>query len=144
MDTEYQVEQPSSVDELQSAKQVFDEWRTTHGSPRKIPDHLWAAAAAASCKYGTSRVAKELGLSHSHLKRNINGANQTQTASSSVPQFNFIKALVSPDALVSTLPGQVPCVIELTNPRGATMRVQLHNDALAVGLSTLCQVFWSA
>jgi DNA-binding phage protein len=144
MDTEYQVEQPSSVDVLQSAQQAFDKWRINNRSTHKFPKYLWELAAAATCQYGINRVAKELGLSHSHLKRHINEANQPQTTPSSAPQFNFVEALVSPGALMSILPSQAPCVIELTNARGATMRVQLHNDALVAGLTTLYQAFWSA
>lgn len=122
-------------------KQQFDEWRGARRQGERIPRQLWEAAAGASTVHGAYRVARVLGLDYAALKRRA--GQPTAAAVQRTPVLHFVE-LPRPQKLpLPAEAGEAPCVVELANAHGATMRLQLRGQALA-GLPALCQAFWSA
>lgn len=135
------VQRTAAEQALWPLKQQFDEWRGARRLGERIPRQLWEAAAGASTVHGAYRVARVLGLDYAALKRRA--GQPTAAAVQHTPALHFVE-LPRPQKL--PLPagaGQAPCVVELANAHGATMRLQLSGQALA-GLPALCREFWSA
>jgi hypothetical protein len=131
----------AAVEALASLKQQFEQWRAARRTGERIPSPLWAAAVSAMGEHGAYRVSSELRLDYASLERRA--ALAAGSAPDSTPKPRFVE-LMAPQALSMTAPApDAPCVVELANARGATMRLQLRGDALA-GLPGLCQAFWSA
>ena len=131
----------TTVDALSSLKQRFEQWRAGRRTGERIPPQLWDGAVSAMADHGAYRVSRELRLDYAMLKRRA--AQATGVAPDSTPRPRFVE-LMAPQGLSMPAPAcEPPCVVELANARGATMRLQLRGDALT-GLPALCQAFWSA
>lgn len=61
-----------SIDELRVR---FEQWRQTRQGRSRIPDELWAAAAAVARKDGVNRTAAALNLDGGKLKRRMAVSN---------------------------------------------------------------------
>ena len=135
------AERTTAEQALLPLKRHFDEWRSARRVGERIPRQLWEAAASAAALHGAYRVARVLGLDYAALKRRA--AQHAAVAGQRTPALHFVE-LPRPQNLPLPAPaGEAACVIELANARGATMRLQLHGQALA-GLPALCQAFWGA
>jgi hypothetical protein len=101
---------------------------------------LWSAAIGLAGKHGVYRVSRALHLDYKNLKRRqqeqagVPGAREQET--------RFVELTVSP-AREPAAQRLCECTIELENPRGAKMRVELNGPGLA-GLASLCSAFWCA
>ena len=125
---------------LSQLKRQFDEWRAARKAGERIPLSLWAGAVSAAVELGTCRVAAELHLDYSVLKRRAALAASNAPASELAPRFVELSALAMPATPAAS---HAQCVVELDNARGAKMRVELNGHGLA-GLSALCSAFWAA
>ena len=129
----------AAVEALAPLKRQLDQWRAERRQGEKIPAQLWDAAVSATAEHGAYRVSHELRLDYVVLKRRAAPAG----ASTRQPAMSFVE-LAAPQAMPTpAAQPEPPCVVEMANARGATMRLQLHGAALA-GLPALCQAFWSA
>lgn len=135
---------------LSELKGEFAQWRAGRKGGERIPVALWAQASEAAVQHGAYRVSVELHLDYADLKRRVARDGGTTGPAALAPRF---VELLAPDGAVpptqTTQPVQPtpasppPCVIEMTNARGALMRVELNGCALA-GLSSVCSAFWAA
>ena len=141
---------------LSELKREFAQWRAGRKGGERIPVALWAQASQAAAEHGAYRVAVELHLDYADLKRRVARDGGTAGPAALAPQF---VELFAPNGAVQTTPptqtmqptqpvqptpaSPPPCVIEMTNARGASMRVELNDCALA-GLSSVCSAFWAA
>ncbi len=93
---------------LEEAKARFEEWRQTRKGRAAIPDELWSTAAELAQTEGVSRIATELRLEWSELKRRI-----TTTAEVSRPKAPpaFVELVAPRTEAVSE------CTIELESRR---------------------------
>jgi len=115
----------------------FEHWRQTraHGH-EPIPQSLWDEAVALSRVLANSRVAKQLRLSPSDLKK--------RRLAQSPP--GAITATAAPSAFVeltSIAPWQAqqgaPCLLEIERADGTRMRLRYEQ---APPLASLMQAFW--
>lgn len=110
----------------------FAQWRQRRPTPRsRIPAGLWARAVALTATFSVSRVATQLGLTPSALKRQRDALQGTAapTALSQPPQF----VEVTPAWRTSATE------VEIQRPDGARLRIT-YNDA-APALVPLLQTF---
>ncbi len=129
----------AAVQALAPLKQQFDQWRAGRGHGERIPAQLWDAAVSAMAEHGAYRVSRECRLDYVALKRRAapTGASTRRRAP------HFVELASAQPVPVPAAQPEPPCVVEMANARGATMRLQLHGAALA-GLPALCQAFWGA
>ena len=135
---------------LSELKREFAQWRAGRKGGERIPVALWGQASEAAAEHGAYRVSVELHLDYADLKRRVARAAGTAGPAAVAPQF---VELFAPDGTVQTAPptpttqptqaSPPPCVIEMTNARGALMRVELNGCALA-GLASVCSAVWAA
>ena len=118
---------------LAAVRRRLDRWRRARTHPSPIPEPLWAAAITLTQQYGLDVTAHALRLNPTRLKQRLDGAGRVNRASTG-PAF---VELAPPPA-----PTRGACVIELTGPRGGTMRLELMSITLA-DLVALCRLVWS-
>ena len=108
---------------LERARQRFERWRRTRKGHPRIPDALWAVAAKAARRFGLHPTSRALRLDYMVLKRRVGAdtAGSGRSAKATAPSF------------VELLPvGKGPrpeCVVELEDPSGARMRIELNGIA---------------
>lgn len=101
---------------LERVRLALEGWRARRRHGERIPDDIWRMAAAASKRYGTTRVCRALRLGYSELKR------RTADFERVVPleQRPTFKEL----SFGPALPG-AGCVVELEKPNGVRLRVSV-------------------
>ena len=129
----------SSADALTQLKERFAAWRAVRKLGMRIPPELWAAAVEMVAVHGACRVAGELNLDYDMLKQRVEQAGGKVTTTELAPRF------VELFAPAGAMPAQSAqeCVVELSNARGARMRVELNGHGL-ISLSVLCGEFLAA
>jgi hypothetical protein len=120
--------------ELRAAHRQFEQWRRVRQPGDRIPDHLWAAAAAAAHTHGVSRTARLLHLEGRKLKQVVNGAHPAPRPSMAPP---FV------ELPVPMMTGSGECTIELEGPHGGRLRVQLRGTP-GPDLVALARLMWGA
>ena len=127
MRTRNRSEVPASLSRL---KQRFAAWRKTRGAGQRIPESLWKSAVKLATEHGLNRTARALNLDYYSLKKRVDRA-------SSQPKSTFVELPSSPLSMISEW------VIELEDPTGSRMRVQLKGPD-APDLLALSRSFWNA
>src|SRR3954463_15490694 len=141
-------------DALEGVVQRFEQWRQARRRGEHIPPALWAAAVSLSTRHGTHRVAEALGLNVDRLLRRMRDADAQAAPAKAVDAApdsgaQFVQMLLaSPEGEAGAAPALAlaaaqPCVLELRNVRGATLRLELPAQALAI-LPQLCAAFAGA
>ena len=120
----------------------FEQWRAARKSGERIPPALWAGAVDAVQQHGAYRVAAELHLVYTVLKRRAGLIANTGKARRTALMPKFVEVFAA-DVSPSSTPARPQCVVELDNARGAKMRVELNGDGPAC-LSVLCTSLWAA
>ena len=122
----------------------FEQWRQTRDGRSRIPEALWASAVKAAGRYGLNPTARALGLDYYSLKRRVDafpGRLTGRTTGSRDGSDNPVTA-----AFVKLPPlgaaGSAECLVELEDPRGAKMRIQLKGGQVP-DLEALSRSFWS-
>ena len=125
----------ADVENVDQAKHRFGEWRENRKHGEHIPEVLWAAAIDLAKAHGVERIACELRIDHDRLKKRLLGASGAMRMQGA--EAGFVE-LFAPQAV-----GMGECVVELSNARGAKMRVQFQGGDMS-GLAGLMNTFWSA
>jgi hypothetical protein len=129
-------------DGLSQLKLRFGHWRAGRKAGERIPPELWAGAASAAVEHGACRVAADLRLDYTALKRRAAALAGTATpAAALAPRFVELFAPAAP--VLPAAAARPACVVEMGNARGAKMRLELDGSGLAQ-LSALCGAFWAA
>jgi hypothetical protein len=141
MDDLAKVAAAGDGESLEQVEERFRLWREGRGCGDRIPQALWSAAIGLAGKHGVYRVSRALHLDYKNLKR-----RQQEQAGGALGttgnETRFVELTVSP-AREPVAQRLCECTIELENPRGAKMRVELNGPGLA-GLASLCSAFWCA
>lgn len=120
--------------EMEELRQQFENWRSTHSRPSRIPETLWASAVESAKQHGVYRTAQALRLDYTRLKARV-GNQTTGATTKSSPTF---VELFSPTA--SSLP---ECIVELENARGKKMRIHLRGLAVP-DVALWSRIFWGS
>jgi hypothetical protein len=72
----------SRVPNIDEVRSRFEQWRQTRRGKARIPDELWAAAAAIARRDGVNKTAAELRLDGGKLKRRMAAAGSPRKAAS--------------------------------------------------------------
>ena len=112
------------ADPFARARRQFSRWRSSGSQRRRFPEDLWALAVGLAADHGVSKTSGELRLDYYSLKKRLDAATARSpaVATPKAPAFVEIPFLPRP-----TEPG---CVIELRDPSGLQMRVELHGAAV--------------
>jgi hypothetical protein len=108
----------SKTSSLDAVKSRFKEFRSNRKSIReRIPDELWSMAIELSKKQGLSRVAKELGLSPTDLRKRITKAKTRHENLDivKVAPIHIVNQAKQPRTQIS---------VEIENPNGARLRLR--------------------
>ena len=121
-----------SATDLNQLRQQLDRWRQSPSATR-LPAALWTSAATLATTHGVGQVARTLRLDYNTLKRQV-------------PQASPHGLPSAPPAFVELRPrdwlrqAAAVCRIELSDPAGAKMTVDLPCDpATVLGMA---QAFW--
>jgi hypothetical protein len=93
------------------------------------------AAVDLASTHGVERIARELGVDGDRLAKRLPGGTQVREETHRA-ESGFIE-LLTPKVV-----GMGECVVELSNARGAKMRVQFTGGDMA-GLVGMMHAFWS-
>lgn len=115
---------------LEELKRRFKAWRQVRPRSRRIPEDLWQSAVQAARDHGVSKTACRLGVNFYRLKRHLRGVQVPPTAES----VEFVEI---PRKVLSSGPG---CVLELVDPKGLKLRIELRD---LQGAETLARALWS-
>ena len=122
-----------SATDLNQLRHQLDRWRRSQAGATRLPAALWTSAATLASTHGVGQVARTLRLDYNQLKRQV-----PQAPAHWVPIAPPSFVELAPRALFS--PASAVCRIELSDPAGAKMTVDLPCDpATVVGLA---QAFW--
>ena len=113
---------------LEEVQEQFAQWRRDKKGREKIPETLWAAAAALAGRHPVFKIAETLRLNYNDLKERIGKDAETPGA----PAFIEFKPV--PAATVSE------CVIEIEKP-GAKMKISFKGGVDVFGIA---KSFWGA
>jgi len=121
-----------STTDLNHLRHQLDRWRQSPSATR-LPAALWTSAATLATTHGVGQVARTLRLDYNKLKRQV-----PQVPAPSVPSAtpSFVE-LRPRDWLPQAA---AVCRIELSDPAGATMTVDLPCDPAT--LLGMAQAFW--
>lgn len=125
----------SHANDIDQVKKQFDGWRQNHRRGQRIPASLWMAAVDLASTHGVERIARELQVDCDRLAKRLPGGMKAREEAPRA-ESGFI------ELLTPKIVGMSECVVELSNARGATMRVQFSGGDMA-GLVGLMQAFWS-
>ena len=123
----------STTDLRQLHRQVVA-WRQAQASRTRLPEPLWAAAAALATPHGVSAVARLLGLDYYTLKRRVIQAPTTSARTTPPPAFVELQL---GDPLRD---GSRSCHVELFDSAGGKMTMDLPGDPPT--LRGLVEAFW--
>ena len=125
----------SSLDRLSEVRRQFERWRKSRRRGTRIPEDLWQAAADVSRQVGVSKTAQELRLDYYALRRRTETLLEARPAQEAPPEGGFLEIPLG-------APPSPECVLEIEDPRGARLRVELKG-ATPVDLETLARTIWS-
>ena len=108
---------------LERARQRFERWRRTRKGHSRIPEALWAVAVKSARRFGLHPTSRALRLDYMVLKRRVEGDSVGPAPSAKAASPSFVELLPA---------GKGPrpeCVVELEDPSGARMRIELNGIA---------------
>ncbi len=108
----------SSADRLRVVHRQFERWRKDRRRGTRIPEDLWQAAADVSREVGVSKTAQELRLDYYKLRRRTETQLEARPTPEAPPEGGFLELSLGAPALPE-------CVLEIEDPRGARLRVEL-------------------
>ena len=112
-----------SRDPFSQARRRFTRWRSSGRQGRRIPEDLWTLAVDLAAKHGVSKTSSELHLDYYDLKKRLEAASKSSVvATTESPAFVELP-------LLSHQAGPC-CVVELRDPSGLQMRVELTGAAM--------------
>jgi hypothetical protein len=119
---------------LDGVHREFEKWRRSRKPRSPIPELLWALAVERAREAGVHATARRLRLNYYSLKQRVESAGRP--GAPGTPAFvELVPAVLRPACAAE-------CLIELEDPRGATMRISLKGLE-APDLAALSRAFWS-
>ncbi|NOZ79356.1 MAG: hypothetical protein GXP48_09330 [Acidobacteria bacterium] len=119
------VPQAPPSDPLEEARQEFKRWRKRRPHSRsRIPEDLWSLAVQAARTHGLYRTSRALALDYTRLKDRLAQAVDAESRPVAKPGEGFVELAVPSLGLASR------CLVELSAPSGATMRIELSGPAV--------------
>lgn len=115
MGTQARQHRTDHAGDLEQLGRELAEWRRTHHAPARIPESVWARAAALAARHGVSAVASALRLNYTQLKQRMAAVPAAR------PSATFIELLPSAVASIGE------CAVEVESHRGARMRVMMKD-----------------
>ena len=122
---------PTLPPDIAEVLERIEYWRKTRPGPGRMPEALWSAVVGLVPAHGLNPVARALRLDYYSLKRRFDAAPTRLKARERTPAF--VEVALPP---VSS-PAQ--CVLELQEPRGGKMTLQMHGP---VDVVALAEAFW--
>jgi len=119
--------------EMARTRGRLDRWRRTRAVGVAMPEKLWAAAAKLARRHGVYQTARALGLEYNKLKRLSQHADHTDNPTAPT---TFVELRVPPPTDVAG------CRIELTGPRGSSMKIELAAPISTSLVVDLCRAVW--
>ncbi len=113
-----QQRQDSSPDRLSDVRRQFERWRKGRRRGTRIPEDLWQAAADVVRQVGVSKTAQELRLDYYTLRRRTESALEARPAPKAPSEGRFLEIPLGAPAIPE-------CVLEIEDPRGIRLRVEL-------------------
>ncbi len=101
----------SMPEELASVRQQLAEFRNTQPVRTRLPESLWAAAIELATRYGVHRIARELHLDYTGLKKRVETQTQSKTKRPVAGAPTFLE-------LVGPLTAVPRCRIEVESAHG--------------------------
>ena len=125
----------TSILSLESAatmlrRRRFGVWRHRRSRGTRIPEELWQAAAREAREHGVCKTSRHLGVDYYSLKRRLTGS----APAADPVGVEFVEI---PQKVLSAGPG---CVLELQDPRGSRLRIELRDTA---GAESLARALWN-
>ena len=121
--------------DIEKARRRLEVWRKSRSRGKRIPDRLWALAAALARSYGVSRVSQTLGLDYNGLKGRAE-AIRTPRRSRLKPPPGFVELpLVGQPVLGPN------CTVELARGEGSRMTIRWDGKE-GLDLVGLAEAFW--
>jgi hypothetical protein len=122
-----------STSDLNHLRHQLDRWRQSQSGATQLPEALWTAAATLATTHGVGLVARALRLDYNKLKRQVPLA-PVPSVPIATPSFVELRPR-------DWLPqAAAVCRIELSDPAGAKMTVDLPCDPATV--MGMAQAFW--
>ena len=125
---------PALATKLAGVRREFESWRRTRPPRSPIPEPLWALAVERAREAGVHATARRLRLNYYALKERV--ASAGRLGASGTPAFVELVPMGLRPA------GTAECLIELEDPRGATMRISLKGLE-PPDLAALSRAVWS-
>jgi hypothetical protein len=121
--------------DIEEARRRLEVWRKSRSRGKRIPDQLWALAAALARTHGVSRVSQTLGLDYNGLKR--------RAEATTAPRRSHLRP---PPGFVELPPVAQPvlgpnCTVELARGEGARMTIRWEGKE-GLDLVGLAEAFW--
>ena len=121
--------------DIEEARRRLGVWRKSRSRGKRIPDRLWALAAALARTHGVSPVSQRLGLDYNGLKRRAE-ATTPPRRSRLRPPAGFVELpLVAQPVLGPN------CTVELARGEGARMTIRWEGKE-GQDLVGLAEAFW--
>ena len=114
----------SPRDPFAHACRRFSRWRSSGRARRRIPEDLWTLAVDLAALHGVSKTSSELTLDYYTLKKRLDAAPECSVVATTESPV-FVEVPVLP--MQGVAPG---CVVELRDPSGLQMRVELNGAAV--------------
>jgi hypothetical protein len=127
---------PTEEPTLEEVSRQFDVWRKSSKLHEPIPAELWKAAASLCGTYRAYKIARRLRLNYTKLKEHVHALKPKLPIEKAPAATAFIELDFNTPAMVSQ------CVIEMQDPNGGKIALQLKGDKCPDPIDIL-KAFWS-
>jgi hypothetical protein len=121
--------------DIEEARRRLEVWRKSRSRGKRIPDGLWALAAALARTHGVSPVSQRLGLDYNGLKRRAEATTPPRRSRLRPPPGFVELPLVAQPVLGPH------CTVELARGEGARMTIRWDGKE-GLDLVGLAEAFW--
>ena len=121
--------------DIEAARRRLEVWRESRSRGKRIPDRLWALAAALARTHGVSPVSQRLGLDYNGLKRRAEAIPPARRSRLRPPPGFVELPLVAQPVLGPN------CTVELARGEGARMTIRWEGKE-GLDLVGLAEAFW--
>jgi hypothetical protein len=121
--------------DIEEARRRLEVWRKSRSRGKRIPDRLWALAAALARTHGVSPVSQRLGLDYNGLKRRAEATTSARRSRLRPPPGFVELPLVAQPVLGPN------CTVELARGERARMTIRWEGKE-GQDLVGLAEAFW--
>lgn len=127
---------PAITEAIEKAREQFEKWRATKKKRSPIPELLWETAVKLCKDLSVNKVARTLRLDYYALKKRVLPSDSAQKPVEDI-RPSFVELNV-PKPTVSS-----EWIVEMENPQGAKMKIQLKGQGGVDLVASLLSTFWS-